>query len=252
MYPHRIRLRGPWECVPVLRMTRLPDGKVESDPGILPGPVRVTVPGHWQTGGLAGFTGRVRYRRPFGYPGRIDDNERVWITLEKVHGSSEISLNSRLLATEGHSFDYKEFEVTSLLQVRNELIVEVEDLEGTGGLIGEVAMEVRRLAFLRSVNVALESPGCLCVSGEVVGPQEGPLEIYVVWGRRNVGYSLVHASEEGTNFRIKAVIPPLNKDSSEANDPVPDSVRVELIQGAIVWYSVDRKIPDQGVCGRET
>jgi len=252
MYPHRIRLRGPWECVPVLRMTRFPDGKVESDTGNLPGPVRVAVPGHWQDGGLAGFTGRVRFRRPFGYPGRIDDNERVWITLEKVQGSSEISLNGRLLANEGRSFDYKEFEVTSLLRVRNELIVEVEDLEGKGGLRGEVALEVRNLAFLRSVKVIQEKPGCLCVSGEVAGPWEGPLEIYVVWGRRNVGYSLVHASEEGTNFRIEAVIPPLDGDSSEANDPVPDSVRVELIQGAIVWYSVDRKIPGQGICGRET
>src|SRR5262245_97069 len=66
MYPHRIRLRGPWECQPLA-----PDG---------PPPRRVTLPCRWADGGLGDFRGPVRFRRRFGYPGRLDAHERVWLT----------------------------------------------------------------------------------------------------------------------------------------------------------------------------
>src|SRR5579885_2874724 len=49
MYPHRIRLRGPWECEP-------PGGP----------PVVVTMPCHWAAAGLADLGGRFRCRRRFG------------------------------------------------------------------------------------------------------------------------------------------------------------------------------------------
>ncbi|MFL5244458.1 MAG: hypothetical protein ACJ8FY_20345 [Gemmataceae bacterium] len=251
MYPHRIRLRGPWQCQPLVRVSRLPDGRVANDYSNLPPTARVTVPGPWQEGELAGFTGRVRFLRRFGYPGRIDDNERVWVTVEKVLGASTISLNGLLLAEQPGSFDYREIDVTSLLQRRNELAIEVEDLDGTGGLKGEVALEVRRQAFLQSVSVSQSSPGRLFVTGEVVGDWAGPLEVYVVWGRRNAGYSLVQSSAEGTRFQIEAEISPSQQDPRELSDAVPDAVRVELIQGATVWYSVDKKLPAEPSSGSE-
>src|SRR2546423_196049 len=46
MYPHRIRLRGPWECEPL-----------ESAGGTLPPPSRVTMPCHWHETGLSDVAG---------------------------------------------------------------------------------------------------------------------------------------------------------------------------------------------------
>ena len=71
MYPHRIRLRGPWDCEP---LARLAPGASD---GALPPPGRMTLPCRWAEGGLTDFAGRVRFRRRFGYPGRIDAHERV-------------------------------------------------------------------------------------------------------------------------------------------------------------------------------
>src|SRR5207247_9215684 len=61
MYPHRIRLRGPWQCEPI-------DG---------PPPRRVIVPCGWIEAGLAGFHGLARFTRRFGYPGNVDDTEQI-------------------------------------------------------------------------------------------------------------------------------------------------------------------------------
>ena len=52
MYPHRIRLRGPWECEPLAR--------AEGADMPLPPPCRMTMPCRWSAGGLAEFAGRVR------------------------------------------------------------------------------------------------------------------------------------------------------------------------------------------------
>src|SRR5438128_996759 len=80
MYPHHIRLRGPWECEPLIRAVRRPDGAVQTLSGPVPPARRVRMPCHWLTGDLADFTGRVRFRRRFGYPGQIDAHARVWPT----------------------------------------------------------------------------------------------------------------------------------------------------------------------------
>src|SRR6516162_1600298 len=90
MYPHRIRLRGPWECEPL----RQQGGNAEQ---ALPPPFRMTMPCRWSEGGLPDFSGRVRFRRSFGYPGRIDTHERVWLTFAGIGGEAEIRLNDHLL-----------------------------------------------------------------------------------------------------------------------------------------------------------
>src|SRR5258708_4468639 len=123
MYPHRIRLRGPWECEPLAC----------TDPAApLPAPRRMTMPCHWADGGLPGFRGRVRFRRRFGYPGRIDSFERVWLTFDDIDGTAAISLNGEALGT---LVIPGEFDVTARLQPRNELIVDLDGGE-RGGLSG--------------------------------------------------------------------------------------------------------------------
>src|SRR5262245_39951011 len=144
MYPHRIRLRGPWDCKPLVR-------QAGTDAG-LPPPFRMTMPGRWQDGGLRDFAGRVRFRRAFGYPGRIDPHERVWLTFAGVAGVADVWLNDQSLGRHDGAGGPFEFEVTSLLQARNALVVEVESQTPDGGLWGEVALEVRATAFLRALR----------------------------------------------------------------------------------------------------
>ncbi len=142
MYRHRIRLRGPWECEPLARFVTTADGHKETVTTDLPAPCRVTMPCRWRDGGLKDFAGRVRFRRHFGYPGRIDENERVWLTFAGVEGIAAIWLNGQFLGRHEGPQQPFEFEITSLLRNRNELQVEVEGPE-TGGIYGEVALEIR-------------------------------------------------------------------------------------------------------------
>src|SRR5712692_2946039 len=100
MYPHRLRLRGPWDCVPL---------------ALAAGPAapsrRVLMPCRWGEVGLADLGGRVRCRRRFGYPGRIDSHERVWLTLDGADERVELWLNGTALGQ--HSGDRPlEFEIT--------------------------------------------------------------------------------------------------------------------------------------------
>jgi len=216
MYPHRIRLRGPWEHEPV------------SGPEPLPAPGRMTMPCRWKDGGLPGFAGTVRFRRHFGYPGRLDAFERVWLTFAGLTGTAHIRLNGQdlgVLADEAG-----EFEITSLLQNRNILEVEVEGPEGSG-LWGEVALEIRCSAFLRGLRASRPSPSTIHLTGEVAGTCEEKLEFYVLADRANVGYAIVHA---GQPFDLTIALP---------QDTEPSLLRVELVCVATVWFASEIPLP---------
>jgi len=206
MHPHRIRLRGPWDCEP------LPSGE--------------DVPQ------------RRRFRRRFGYPGRIDNYERVWLTFAGVVGCASVWLNGQLLGRDEHSSDF-EYEVTALLKPRNEVIVETHAPADTG-LPGEVAMEVRRTAFLRAVRVRTERKGDIArlhVSGQIVGTAERPLELYVVLDRSTVAYAVAEAAPEGRAFALASEdLPP------ERWQGVGHAVRVDLVDAASVWYTVEQAV----------
>jgi hypothetical protein len=252
MYPHRIRLRGPWECEPLARL---------GDDAPPPPPLRMTMPCHWNEGGLAGFAGRARFRRRFGYPGRIDAHERVWLTFAEVAGAAEVRLNGAFLGSREPDGLPFEFEVTALLRQRNELVVDVESATERGGLSGEVALEVRCSAFLRGVRV--EPAGCdLHVRGEVVGTAEGLLELYVVLNRSTVAYEPTAASPEGHPFHLVAagvlnaspggeprrvgaahrslggLRPPYEDPNERTAAGGPEQfIKVDLVNGATVWYT---------------
>lgn len=223
MYPHRIRLRGPWECEPLLRR-----GDNAKEP--LPPPCRMTMPCRWREGGLVGFTGRVRFRRNFGYPGRIDGHERVWLTFDSIGDEGEVRLNNRSL---GHIAAPAEFEVTAHLRPRNELVVEVEGTAEEGGLSGEIALEVRCTAFLRGLRrtaILTRNRLELRVSGQVVGVADRPLELYLLLDRSVIGYQVVAARPEGQPFEIVVSDLP-------AVEPQPLPVQIDLVNGAVVWYT---------------
>jgi hypothetical protein len=214
MYPHRIRLLGPWECEPLAP----------------PQPARRFVPpARLRDAGLADFAGRVRLVRPFGYPGRIDSYEHVWLTFADIAGRADIRLNDALVATAVAGTC--EFEVTPQLAPRNRLEVMLDADSGDAGLLGEIALEIRRDAFLRDVR-ACKSGHMINVTGLVVGETSRPLELYTLADGRPVGYALVPASADGQPFAA----------SFEA-EAVAVSVRVELVCVAECWYAIELPAP---------
>jgi hypothetical protein len=231
-YPHRIRLRGPWQAEP---LNRLEPG----DP--LPAPLTIRMPGRLLDSSLHGFRGRVRFRRAFGYPGRIDDNERVWLTFAGVAGGALVELNGQPL---GDLPGTGEFDVTSLLRQRNIVTVDVECTAPTDGLWDEVALEVRATAFLRQVHFRLTG-NQLEANGVVVGSAERPLELYLLADNRCQAYQPVEAAVTGQPFTLTAQLPGPFEDTV-----VP--VRVELVHGATVWYVVQETIQAQSAGGADS
>ncbi len=230
MYPHRIRLRGPWQCEPLRRQ-----GDNAEEP--LPPPCRVTMPCRWSDARPAGFSGLVRFRRPFGYPGRIDAYERVWLTFDGIDGEAEVCLNNHPL---GRIQTACEFDVTGLLRPRNELVVDLECTQEQGGLWGEVALEVRCSAFLcdlRRSAILTGDRAELRVSGRVVGVAERPLEVYLLLDRSTIGYQVVEATAEGQAFEIVVADGPAANWRSLAEQGNAPCIQVDLVNGAVVWYT---------------
>ncbi len=215
-----MRLRGPWECTPLTVSTGQD----------APAARRVVMPCSWAAAGLAGFAGRARFIRRFGYPGRIDDYERVWLLGERLDGQADILLNGRELAR-GHRGPFA-FDVTSLLGTRNQLDVVLEPDGVEGGLTGDVGLEIRCTAYLDQMTIARRGDGSALISGCVKGTAEGPLEIYVIADGRHVHYQTAEATAEGTPLHITL-----------APSDATGSVRVELINVATVWYVWETTLP---------
>jgi hypothetical protein len=221
MYPHRIRLRGPWTAEPLFAYTL--DGRRTTEH--LPTPFRMTMPGR-----VPNFRGGVRFVRPFGYPGRIDQNERVWLTFDAIAGHATVTLNGHALGT---TTGQAEFEVTPLLAPRNQLVVEVDDPESPG-LPGEVALEIRATAFLRGVTFETAG-GQLTARGLVVGEAPRPLELYLFGGGHFLAYAQTPASATGQPFTLTGGV--------ESASPI--LTRVELVDTATIWYVVQQTLAAQ-------
>jgi hypothetical protein len=227
MYPHRIRLRGPWTCEPLERRPPSPEPP--------PAPFTMTLPCRWADGGLRDFAGRVRFRRRFGYPGRIDAHERVWLTVAGVGDRAAVALNGSALGT--CAAEPCEWDVTALLRPRNELVVDAEMTAEGGGLWGEVALEVRCTAYLRGVR-AWEEGGRLHVAGLVVGVADRPLDLYVLRDRRTVAYAATAAAPDGAPFHLTAE----RGEGEEGQAGASPAVQVDLVNGAVVWYTLVQAI----------
>jgi hypothetical protein len=101
-------------------------------------------------------------------------------------------------------------------------------------LWGEVALEIRCSAYLRGLRFwASAESACLHVAGEVVGVADRPLDLYVLANNATVAYTTVTAAENGRPFELA---------SAELLPPLPVEVRVELVNGGIVWYRFEEKL----------
>lgn len=237
MYPHRIRLRGPWECEPVVRAGKHADGSIDRVERGLPPPCRMVMPCRWAEGGLADFAGRVRFRRRFGLPRRLDPEEAVWLTFAGVEGAALVTLNGRLLGRHEPASEPFEFEVTGTLQERNELIVDVEALAGNGGLWGEVALEIRCAAYLRGIRVRRESAK-LRVQGEVVGKSDQPLDLYLLLDRSTIAYRTIQPTAAGESFDIVHEVSIAAEQDRTFERSKDREVQIDLVHGAVIWYTV--------------
>ncbi|MFM7148649.1 MAG: hypothetical protein ACKO23_02285 [Gemmataceae bacterium] len=225
MYPHRMRLRGPWSYQPLAR----DGGSLEP----LPPPGRITMPARWSDVGLRDFHGKVGFHRDFGYPGRIDDWERVWLTIASVAGRAMVRLNETELTSEPFEGDWQ-VDITRQLRPRNQLVIEVEG-NASGGLPGEVALEVRAQAYLGPVRFHRENRH-LRAQGTVRGESADDLDLYLLCGRHTLQHGSIRPFVGSASFQLSGEI-------TQTNDADIETVRVELVRGALVWYSLEASLP---------
>jgi hypothetical protein len=195
-------------------------------------------------GDLVGVSGRVRFRRRFGYPGRIDPHERVWVVVEGLTETVEAAVNGVPVAPltpsplqQGPGEQEKgaaEIDVTTLLRERNELTLDVKLSPGSV-LWDEVALEVRCTASLRSVKIRVEE-GKIHVCGEVVGVADRPLELYLIADRSPTAYVQVVMSGEAQPFDLAT-------DECHQDGKMVERVKIDLVKGASVWYTVESAVP---------
>jgi hypothetical protein len=204
LYPHPIRLRGPWEYEPLAGDAR---------------PVRIHAPSP-----VPAFAGRVRLLRRFGYPGTLDADEHVWLRLPPLPPGSTIIVNGTTL--EGVA---REYDITALLRPRNELRIDLDigpdspDWEGA-------ALEVRAAAFLDALEV-VRTPGHVGLRGVVCGTVESVLELYLIADRRPLGYATV---APGGETRFELLVPDRHEDGAEVRN-----LRLDLVRGAVIWYTYE-------------
>ena len=181
----------------------------------------------------------MRFRRRFGVPRKIDDFERVWLTFGGVESRADVWLNGRFLGHRTEGNEPFEFEVTEALRERNELVVEVEAAQ-SGGLWGEVALEIRCAVFLKDVRLwsTWDSDWArLHAAGRLVGQTELPLELYVVLDRFTVAYQALKAIDQ--SFEIQSEALPPERWRGEAGE-TRHTVRIDLVQSSVSWYTIEQ------------
>ncbi len=206
MYPHRIRLRGPWQCVS--------DGKV---------PFRTTVPCDLTVAGSANLP--VLLTRKFGYPGKPDPHECIWLTLSTLEGSARLRLNGALLG-ETHNEPF-EANVTASSPAQ---------CAGNPGASGS-GWGSRTGDPRRRIPSKRESRS---LSRQAVGYRDrggrlgGTLELYILVDRKHAFYQTVRAGE---TFAAH-----LEEDGK--------AIKVELVNVSTVWYVVELPAPAQDAAGK--
>lgn len=106
MYPHNIRLRGPWQYR-FLEDSK-PSGTVEM-PSLI-GQLNANDP-----------YAAVEFTRSFNWMAKLEPDERIFLTIDRGVGNCTVHLNGQQLATFSSVWGGRHFDVTSLLAGRNQL-----------------------------------------------------------------------------------------------------------------------------------
>ncbi len=124
---HRIRLRGPWELVPLER----------SGGGPLPAAGRVEVPGDLSERVDPEFRGQVRLERRFNAPTNLDPGERVLLVFDRLDRSAEVTLNGTALVRNAQSPECHDIRPQLALHNRLEIVITLP-----ADPLGEVRLEL--------------------------------------------------------------------------------------------------------------
>ena len=253
-YPHLIRLRGPWDYEPLERSVAA--GAPASDaPDEMPPPGRAQMPADWGAAPGADFRGCVRHRRRFNRPTGLEPHERVWLVLEGADGWAEVSLAGHRLGHVGGYALGAQFDVTALIEDRNELVVDVTRPHGDaageqplrsgrehlpGGLVGQVRLEIRAGHWIEDLSLetaASESGVTLRARGRVAGIGDGESFTLLVDGP--AGEVLSSDLSSNSTFDVSAAVEGL-PNWPAAHDRAPEAnIAVRLIGGAAaVWEKV--------------
>jgi hypothetical protein len=228
MYPHRIRLRGPWE----IDVVSLAGGLSTA---------RVSMPARWEEIGLDGHAGVVRIRRRFGLPRHLDDWERVWLIGQGLTGRASWSLNGKQVRSGVGGQNLLEAEITSLLRERNELGVELQPGGADEFVWEELALEIRCRAFLRNIGAVVrrtQAGWVIQVHGELVKGQPGDaLELYALVDGRNQDYQQVQTDEPVSPVKFILPLATTEVGKEEAGKEV--TVRVDLVNVSTVWHTAE-------------
>lgn len=162
-YPHSIRLRSPWE-LELIRLAAppadvsqgstqpcaVPSAKLPLEDAEAAESVRVRVPGTWTATPPPDWQGSVRLRRRFHRPGTLEAHERVFLVVEGAEPPGWVSVNGVALGRVPSGGAPAEFEITSLVAERNEVMLLIETAEAArksagrlAGWLGEVRLEIR-------------------------------------------------------------------------------------------------------------
>ncbi len=215
MYPHRIRLHGPWIAEPLARTRLWADGRRNTAPGPVPKAVTMTPPCRWSDAGLADFEGLVRFRRRFQWVQPLASHERLWLCLGGIDYFATVTLNDYLLGQHAGAFLPFAFDITEQVRSTNELIIDVDApalaepaaaihlwraaLPSGGGLWGSVVLEVRRETCLGTVTLQPQltpaGQARLHLQGQLLGQPARPLEISLRLDDREVHFSPLSQDE---------------------------------------------------------
>jgi hypothetical protein len=120
---HIIRLRGPWEIVPLeIRAAT---------------PLRLMLPGNWRAP-LGDYTGRVQFRRRFHRPTGLGDDSQVLLAATALPSQRLVLCNDELVAADENQ---ERYDLTRHLASENLLVIELT-LRGEEPVLGEVWLEI--------------------------------------------------------------------------------------------------------------
>jgi hypothetical protein len=102
----------------------------------------MTLPATIQAGGFAGVRGRVSFYRRFGRPTNLEAGDRLSLDFNEVRGVAEVRLNGDVL---GPLHVAGSFDVTGMLNERNQVEVILECANDECGIVGDVTLVIETL-----------------------------------------------------------------------------------------------------------
>ena len=121
----------------------------------------MTVPATLHAGGFAGIRGRVSFYRRFGRPTNLEAGDRLSLDFNEVNGRGEVWLNGDKL---GPLQVAGSFDVTGMLNERNQMEVILECASDLCGIIGAVSLVIESLT-LPPAPASRSSPSSEASSG---------------------------------------------------------------------------------------